>query len=181
MKAKLFIIFFFLMLISGCTKNIDPVAPDVQNKPNTLLSTSFELNGKASLDGWISPGPPIVKFSKAVPLNGGNFSIFLKARSLGAYVSKNIKALTGKHNYRLTFWSKSTEDPGSIAIYKLSDNSKTLIKDQFITKNKWSKFIIDFQLNSSPSDSIQIMLGGSDFIVPQGFNYFDLIDLQSID
>ena len=181
MKAKLFIISFFLLLISGCTKNIDPVTPDVQNKPTTLLSTSFELNGKASLDGWISPGPPIVKFARAVPQYGGKFSIFLKARSLGAYVSRTIQALTGKHNYRLTFWAKSTEDPGSIAIYKLSGNSKTLIKDRFITEKNWSKFTIDFQLNSSSSDSLQIMLGGSDFSVPQGFNYFDLIDLQSID
>ena len=181
MKTKLIIISFFLILVSGCTKNIAPVAPDIENKPNRLFTSSFESNGNASMDGWISPGPPIVKFSINVPQGGGNFSIFLKARILGAYVSKNIQALTDLHNYRLTFWSKSTEDPGSLAIYKLNGNSKTLIKIQFIEENNWTKYTIDFELNASSGENIQILLGGSDFASPQGYTYFDLIDLQNID
>ncbi len=181
MKTKLFFISLLFIFFNGCTKNVAPVAPDEVKQPNRLLTTSFEVNGEPSTDGWISPGPPVVKFSKDVPPGGGEFSIFLKARSLGAYVSKNLKALTGDHKYRLVFWAKSTEDPGSLIIYKLNGNTKTRIEGLSITKNVWTKFTVDFQLNASATDNIQIMLGGSDYTVPQGFNYFDLIDLQNID
>lgn len=181
MKTKLIIISFFVVMLSGCTQNIEPVAPDIENEPSRLFAFSFESDGNAFIGGWISPGPPIVKFSIRVPQGGGNYSIYLKARSLGAFVSKNIKALTGIHNYHLTFWSKSTEDPGSLAIYKINGNSKTLLKKQFITENNWTKYTIDFELNASSNEDIQILLGGSDFTSPQGYTYFDLIDLHNID
>ena len=181
MKTKIILISLLFIFLAGCTKNIEPTAPEDENQPNRLLITSFETNIDASIDNWISPGPPIVKFSRDVPPGGGSYSIFLKARSLGAYVSKEVDALDGIHNYRLTFWSKSTEDPGSLAIFKMSGNTKTVIDIQNITIDKWTKYTIDFQLNDSGKDKIQILLGGSDFASPQGYTFFDIIELQNID
>jgi len=181
MKSKLFLLSLLFIFFSGCTKTITPVDPNVEVSPNRLFTTSFESEGNASLDNWISPGAPIVKFSNDVPLNGGKFSIFLKARDLGAFVTKEVIAPEGIKNYKLTFWSKSTEDPGSLIIYKVNDSNRTLIKGQNISSKNWKQFSIEFSLSSVTNDKILIELGGSDFAVPQGFTFFDLIDLQIIE
>ncbi len=181
MKTKLLLISFFLVFVTGCTKSVDPVSPENDVQPNRLIASSFETEGTASIDNWKSPGPPIVKFSRDVPQEGGNFSIFLKARSLGAFVSKEVDAINGKHNYRLTYWSKSTEDPGSLSIFNVKGNTKTLIKAQNITVDKWTKYSFVFQVNAANGEKIQILLGGSDFVSPQGYTFFDLITLENLD
>ncbi|PJA98753.1 MAG: hypothetical protein CO128_05695 [Ignavibacteriales bacterium CG_4_9_14_3_um_filter_30_11] len=180
MKSKLYLFFLLFIFFAGCTKTITPVDPNVEISPNRLFITSFESDGKASLDNWVSPGPPIVKFSNDIPLNGGKFSIFLKARDLGAFVTKEVIAPEGNKNYKLSFWSKSTEDPGSLIIYRLNGSNRTVIKEQNISEKNWAEYTINFSLTSSKNDIILIELGGSDFASPQGYTFFDLIDLQII-
>ena len=179
MKTIIVILSFLLAVFYSCTQYVEPDDPEPESK--TLIFTSFESGGNASLSNWISPGPPIVKFATDVPPNGGNFSIFLKAREIGAYVYTTVPALEGTHNYRLTFWSKSTEDPGSLEIYLKQDGNKVNKKREVIRKEEWTSFTIETEFTASADDSIEVMLVGSLYSVPQGFNYFDLIKLVNLD
>lgn len=179
MKTIILILPILLLAFYSCTQYVEP--DDPQPESRTLIYTSFESGGFASLDNWISPGPPVVKFAADVPANGGKYSIFLKAREIGAYVYTTVPALEGTHNYRLTFWSKSTEDPGSLEIYLKQDGNKLDKKREVIRKAEWTSFIIETEFTASINDSIEVMLVGSLYTVPQGFNYFDLIRLVNLD
>lgn len=181
MKTKLFLFSLVFVLFAGCTRTVTPVETIIDTQPNRLLVTSFESGDNADIDNWKSPGPPIVKFSNDVPLNGGKFSIFLKARSLGAYVTNEIPAPEGNKNYKLTFWSKSTQDPGSLVVYHMVGDKKTRIEGKSIESKVWTSYTLNFNLNSSSNDKIFIELGGSIFASPQGYTFFDLIDLQLVD
>jgi len=180
MKTIILILSILFAVFYSCTQYVEPDDPKPESK--TLIYTSFESGEFASLDNWISPGPPIVKFAKYdVPPYGGKYSIFLKAREIGAYVYTTVPALEGTHNYLLTFWSKSTEDPGSLEIYLKQDGNKLDKKRKVIRKAEWTSFIIETEFTALASDSIEVMLVGSLFTAPQGFNYFDLIKLVNLD
>ena len=179
MKTIILVLSILSAVIYGCTQFVEPGDPEPESK--TLIFTSFESGGYASMSNWISPGPPIVKFSTDVPPNGGNFSIFLKAREIGAYVYTTVPALDGTHNYRLTFWSKSTEDPGSLQIYLKQDGNKVNKQREVIRTVEWTSFTIETEFTASAGDSIEVMLVGSLYTIPQGFNYFDLIKLVNLD
>ncbi len=179
MKTIILVLSILLLVFYSCTQYVEPDDPVTKSK--TLIFTSFESGGNASLDNWISPGPPVVKFATDVPANGGKYSIFLKAREIGAYVYTTVPALEGTHNYRLTFWSKSTEDPGSLEIYLKQDGNKVGKKREVIRTAEWTSFTIEADFTALASDSIEVMLVGSLYIIPQGFNYFDLIKLVNLD
>jgi len=181
MKSKIFLFSLVLLIIAGCTRTVTPVETIIDTQPNRLLVTSFESDGNADIDNWVSPGPPIVKFSNDVPINGGKFSIFLKARSLGAFVTKEVNAPQGNKNYRLIFWSKSTQDPGSLVIYHKVGDKRTRIESKYIDSKEWTSYTLNFNINSAVDDKILIELGGSNFASPQGYTFFDLIDLQIVE
>jgi len=179
MKTIIVVFSILLAVFYSCTQYVEPDDPEPESK--TLIFTSFESGGYASLDNWISPGPPVVKFATDVPPNGGKYSIFLKAREIGAYVYTTVPALEGTHNYKLTFWSKSTEDSGRLEIYLKQDGNKVDKKREVIQTAEWTSFTIETEFTASASDSIEVMLVGSLYIIPQGFNYFDLIKLVNLD
>ena len=179
MKSIKILLSFLCAILYSCGQSVEP--DNSQEESKTLIFTSFESGGTASLDGWISPGPPIVKFALDAPPYGGNYSIFLKAREVGAYVHKTVLAFKGTHNYLLTFWSKSTEDPGSLEIYLKRAGNIINEKGVVINTAEWTLFTIEVEFDASESDSIEVMLIGSLYTIPQGFNYFDLIKLEKID
>jgi hypothetical protein len=179
MKKLILIVFLLLLVFVNCTENFEPLSSEEQS--STLLFTSFESGGTPYLDDWISPGPPIVKFANDAPPQGGNYSIFLKAREIGARVHTAVPALVGTHKYRLTFWAKSTEDPGYLHIYLKQGGNEVNTKSKSIRTKDWTAFTIETEYTASVGDSIEVMLIGSLYTVPQGFNYFDLIKLEYID
>ena len=179
MKTIKILLLFIYTVFYSCSQNVEP--DNSSEKSRTLIFTSFESGGNPSLGSWISPGPPIVKFDTDVPPYGGSYSIFLKAREIGAYVYTTIPALVGTHNYLLTFWSKSTEDPGSLEIYLKQNGNKIDKKQKVINKEEWTSFTIQTEFTATESDSIEVMLIGSLYTIPQGFNYFDLIKLVNLD
>ena len=54
-------------------------------------------------------------------------------------------------------------------------------KREVIRKAEWTSFTIETEFTASASDSIEVMLVGSLYTIPQGFNYFDLIKLVNLD
>lgn len=171
-----------LVLIS-CTENITTVGPNTSENliHNIVLLSSFEDSDGASYDGWTNPGPPFVKLANDAPQEGGHYSIFLKARSQGAVVYKSTPAIEGTHNYKLTFWSKATEDPGYLELYLVKGTSLVNKKVLRPEGNIWTKYTIEAQYTAAAGDSLEIKMNGSSFRVPQGFTYFDFILLERMD
>jgi len=54
-------------------------------------------------------------------------------------------------------------------------------KREVIREAGWTSFTIETEFTASASDSIEVMLVGSLYIILQGFNYFDLIKLVNLD
>ena len=127
MKTRILTVLSFLLIISGCSKEVNTIvgADDNKGNQNIVFASSFESDGVASWDGWVNPGPPVVKLANEAPVEGGHFSIFLKAKDAGAIVSKTIEARTGTHKYSLSFWAKATEDPGTLDIYLKKGSAKS--------------------------------------------------------
>jgi len=180
MKTRILTVLSFLLIISGCSKEVNTVvgADDKTGNQNIIFASSFESNGVASWDGWINPGPPTVKIANEAPVSGGKYSIFLKAKDAGAIVYKTIPANTGTHKYTLTFWAKATEDPGLLDLYLKSGAKKVNSKRSIINSESWAEYKIDTEFTSVQGDSIVIYLSGSSFTVPQGFTYFDNVVLR---
>lgn len=176
MKA-IFIVLLILLVFAGCNSDVKTISgvdgESTQN--NIIFASSFEANGEASWDGWINPGPPVVKFASDAPASGGKFSIFLKAEEAGAVVYRKIAAEQGSHNYELSFWGKATEDPGKLEFIILRGNEKIALKRVIVGDNAWTEYKIKADFTAVQGDSLMIYLGGSAYTVPQGFTYFDSI------
>jgi len=177
MKASLISATLLLVFFYGCTKNITTVGPDFSNG-NYIFTSSFE---GPSWDGWISPGPPIVKVTQVAPAVGGKYSIFLKAKDAGAVAYLAIPAITGTHKYTLTFWGKATRDPGFLELFLKSGSGKINTQTQPVKAAEWTEYKIETEFTAVNGDSLGIFLCGSAYVVPQGYTYFDFIRLAKAD
>ena len=174
---------FVCLIFVSCTDNITTIETDShgKNNLNIILSSSFENADGASYDGWTNPGPPVVKLTNEAPASGGSYSIFLKAQSMGAEVYKSVSAIEGTHKYKLTFWSRATEDAGTIEI-SLKQGANLVGRKVLWPKSKeWAEYSVETQYTAVAGDRIEIKLNGSLYKVPQGFTYFDLILLERLD
>jgi hypothetical protein len=183
MKTNILTVLSILFFISGCTKEVNTIVgnDDKTGNQNIIFASSFERDSVASWDGWVNPGPPVVKLANDAPVSGGKYSIFLKAKDVGAIVYKTIPANTGTYKYALTFWAKATEDPGTLEIYLKRGTQKINSKRGVISSKDWVEYKIETEFTATGSDSLEIYMSGSNYVVPQGFTYFDSIVLRLID
>lgn len=172
-----------LLFFAGCNSDVKTISgvdgETTQN--NIFFASSFESNGQATWDGWINPGPPVVKLANEAPASGGEYSIFLKAKEAGAVVYRKIAAEHGAHNYELSFWGKATEDPGKLEFCLLRGNEKIGLERVPVSAGEWTVYKINTSFTAAQGDSLLIYMSGSAFTVPQGFTYFDNIVVRMID
>ncbi|MEJ2053353.1 MAG: hypothetical protein P8X42_05480 [Calditrichaceae bacterium] len=82
-----------LLSVVNCSKNDNPIGPDV--KRNVLFYDSFEKNGMGTLDNWSyinSAYSNYFSFSTDVPNNNGNYSLCIENDSVsGPYIYRTFK------------------------------------------------------------------------------------------
>jgi hypothetical protein len=183
MKHKLFArrlsYILFALLIFGCTEETTEPTDE-----NTLLSSSFETNGKFSADGWTLPAQ--YDSSTDVPTGGGNYSLVLAASSPppdNAHIKVPVK--TEFNTFKLTFWAKSTGVTSGIygkAILSLVrngsviDSSSTLVNDII-----WKSYSIKDTFSVAAGDSFMVQLNAGTSQLFPGKTFFDLCRLYGID
>ncbi len=115
---KYIVVIFSFLVINSCSRNDDDITNpninliDFGDTTNAILLSSFELNGRANLEGW-RPWDSLstlnYSFSKDVPIDGGDWSLRLQGvkyteiwvdTTIGLSPSDSLK------NYVLTFWAK---------------------------------------------------------------------------
>jgi hypothetical protein len=183
MKLKLLIRLSFILfafIIFGCTQD-DPTEP---TEENTLLSTSFENNGRFSAEGWTLPS--LSDSSNDVPSGGGIFSLVLEAsQPPEVFAQIKVPVRNEFNEFKLTFWAKSTAVTSSIygkAILSLvrdgtSIRSSSISIDDII----WKNYSIQDTFTVALGDSFMVQLSGGITQLLSGKTYFDLCTLYGID
>lgn len=163
----------------SCTENTTEPTDE-----NTLLSTSFEKNGKFTSDGWILPA--LSDSSNDVPNGGGNFSLQLEAtQPPEVFAQIKVPVKTQFNKFKLTFWSKSTAVTNNIygkAILSLVRNGSVVQSSNVTVEDRiWKDYsIVDtFTVASGDSFMVQLSAGFSQLFA--GKTYFDLCTLYGID
>ena len=62
-----------------------------------------------------------------------------------------------------------------------SGTQKVNPKRSIILSKSWAEYKIETEFSATGSDSLEIYMSGSAYVVPQGFTYFDAIVLRQID
>ena len=183
MKLKLLIRLSFILfafIIFGCTQD-DPTEP---TEENTLLSTSFENNGRFSAEGWTLPD--LSDSSNDVPSGGGVFSLELEAsQPPEVYAQIKVPVKTQFNKFKLSFWSKSTAVTSNIygkAILSLVRNG-SVIQSASISVDDiiWKDYSIQDTFTVATGDSFMIQLSGGIAQLLSGRSYFDLCTLYGIE
>lgn len=179
MNIKLFtqilLFILFALFICGCTEEETTEPTD----ENTLLSSSFEKNGKFSSDGWSLPA--FADSSNDVPTGGGNFSLVLDASSPPeVYAQIKVPVKTNYNEFKLTFWSKYSVIEGKVILSLVRNGSVIDSSSIMIDDIIWKSYTIQDTFTVAAGDSFMVQLtAGISQLLP-GKTYFDLCRLYGI-
>jgi len=174
--TKILVGFLFSLFIYGCTEEETTEPTD----ENTLLSSSFEKNGKFSPDGWSLPA--LADSSNDVPTGGGNFSLLLEAsQPPEVYAQIKVPVKTDYNEFKLTFWSKYSVIEGKVILSLVRNgsviDSSSIMVDDII----WKSYSIQDTFSIAAGDSFMVQVtAGISQLLP-GKTYFDLCRLYGID
>ena len=174
--TKILVVFLFALFIYGCTEEETTEPTD----ENTLLSSSFEKNGKFSSDGWSLPA--FADSSNDVPTGGGNFSLLLEAsQPPEVYAQIKVPVKTDYNEFKLTLWSKYSVIEGKVILSLVRNgsviDSSSIMVDDII----WKSYSIQDTFSIAAGDSFMVQVtAGISQLLP-GKTYFDLCRLYGID
>ena len=174
LKRTFTLIFGFILF--GC--NSDPVVPAEEKYNNLIENYSFEHYGKATLDGWNYPPPPLLKFSADVPPFGEKYSIFLKSFEIGGIISTSVSAPAGTNSYIFSFWGKVNGSRGLVELFLNHSGSLSLLTSIQVKNLKWNNFVFKDTLATVAGDSLTIKLSGAYYQSPQPYVWFDVCKLE---
>jgi len=174
--TKILVGFLFVLFIYGCTEEETTEPTD----ENTLLSSSFEKDGKFSADEWKLPAQS--DSSTDVPPSGGNFSLLLEAsQPPEVYAQIKVPVKTDYNEFKLTFWSKYSVIEGKVILSLVRNgsviDSSSIMVDDII----WKSYSIQDTFSIAAGDSFMVQVtAGISQLLP-GKTYFDLCRLYGID
>lgn len=170
-----------LLIWGGCEDSTTADTPEWK----TLYSTSFELNGVPSADGW-DIGPPYLGFSTEAPPDGGKYSIYAVSSRPGGVASLVLPAPEGSNIYQLSLWGKYSFIEGGIRFH-LRTPGRDIFGRPFIdslrkwlifSDTAWTEYHVLDTLTTSSGDSllIQLIAGLHEYV---GMVFLDLVELKA--
>lgn len=170
----------FTIIMIGCNQE------DVVNPPasNILLNTSFEKDGKFSVEGWTLPSS--TDSSTDVPPNGGEYSLIIESsQPPEVYAEVKVPVLSNYNRYTLSFWSKSngvTNNINGKAVLTLLRNSAE-VKSVSLTLDNiiWEDHSITDTFSIVADDSFIVRLSGGMSQLFSGKTNFDLCRLEAVE
>ncbi|HUI28855.1 MAG TPA: hypothetical protein VLX91_01470 [Candidatus Acidoferrales bacterium] len=190
MRYKLLLIpalIFVGILFNSCKKSGDTVTgPSDEN--NLIVNSSFESNGKASLQGW-NVGwweTEMVHSAHDAPPGGGSWSVEIDN---GTFTSGNqiwftVHPHAGHHVYKFSFWGRY--DAGNLQLGScqggvllwLHNNTDRYGSYTKIDTTIWEMYTIFDTLDTYQGDSIPVELDGCVDGPTSAKTYFDLCRLE---
>lgn len=165
------LVFVVSLFIFGCT---DPVEP---GSGSVLFSSSFEIDGNASLAGWVIPtgDSANVLFDTDVPTGGGSYSAALQSvNTLPAQLTRTVPIPIGKNVFDLSMYAKYSGSEGSFSIgIKNQERHITEIK-----QTTWAPYHVVYTFTAAQGDSLIVTLSGGTSELIAGKTYFDLVTLK---
>jgi hypothetical protein len=157
--------------------------------PTTILiSSSFELGGAPSLQGWAAntSDTAIVGFSTDTPPGGGRFAVRLQNLwSFGGNVRAAFPAPSGIHRYKLSAWTKESWQgfggQGSMSIIIKKPDAMFFHKRLNFTDTTWTLQMLADTVETGLSDSIIVSLAGDFGQFSGGWTLFDLCVFEKLD
>lgn len=180
-RKKIGLIFMLFILSVSLIQCSNPVEPAASS--NLLLNPSFSINGKPSLDNWNIMNASLVNLtSDFPPFLWGNVKWCVAAHTLEGQntnfialgmVSQNVKLLSGKHIYTLSFWAKNDSiNPGGAEIHLPVADAWKYDKGVSVSSSLWSKYFLVDTLSSDQFSSVEIMLIGGPTLGKKGNTLF---------
>ena len=186
-ELKIVFVLLLAIVCVGCKDN----GTGPSSATNLITNSTFERNGKPSLDGWHrweESDTSVTEFSQDIPSGGGGFSITFQARQFSPCPSNSIYAnLTvpsGNHLYRISIYGKRTGIGGAISVY-VNRPPCELEREPFVimplTDTVWTLYSFSDTLSTISSDTVFIMLVGGATEVAGGTTYFNTCKFEKLD
>jgi hypothetical protein len=173
----IFLVWLLLLLVS--CKSAGPTGPT--SEPSILFNSSFEADGKPSLDGWIVHDSTSASSSNDVPPSGGIVSLCLQDANFGNDAIAQIPLPSGFHIYRLSIWAKKTSTSGRFDVGFLPAQRQILPWDfAIISDTSWREYSLTDTLTTKIGDSLKIFLSPGYAEVILGRTYFDLCKMEQL-
>lgn len=173
-RILLYNIVILLFILGGC-KDDNPVNP---GNNNIIFSSSFEINGNASFDGWniLNNDTINVTFANDVPSGGGTYSVTLEnVNTIPVQLTRTAAISTGTNVYTLIVNSKYQGVGGSFSFGIKNQQARNITT---ITDSAWKQYTVVDTLTAVQGDSIIVILsGGVGELIP-GRTYYDLVTLR---
>jgi hypothetical protein len=162
-----------LTIFISCRDEIS--SPDNRER-NLITNSSFELNNRPTLKGWITNGN--VNYSRDVPRDGGIYSIVIdEAWGPPGYVSYSVLLEQGTRVYIFDCWAKAGSVPAEISFIHSRDTILTHkiieVKDSI-----WKSYSYAALITAGVNDTIKIFLKGSRSHLASSKTYYDRCTLR---
>lgn len=168
-----------LMLVVLCSCSQSPTAPS-QSSSNLIENSTFEVNGKPSLQSWVCD-TSLATIVNASPGGDGTYSLQLEPGWIPqqGFAQTFVSPKSGAGVYNLTLWMKANNGwHGSVSLGTWSQGSWVTSKTVPVDSSEWSMITLSDTLSPSQSDSISVYLSAGATEVASGQVLFTDINLQ---
>jgi len=171
-----------LLLTAAACLNDETLISDEKNQKNLISNSSFEIDNKPTLQGWVADSARD-NLVKDAPPQGGQWSIKLEAgwAPQEGFAETYYSGDTGKNIYRLTVWIKTLHQWDGTISLGLKKSGQTIIRKSASRDSpQWSQLSLQDTLSVSRADSIIIRLSAGITEVRRGEARFDLVRLERV-
>jgi hypothetical protein len=172
-----------LVIVPSCKE--DTIAPN-QSPVNLIQNSSFESNGKSSLQSWWMSDTTFLKLVEDAPKGGGKWSLQLVPGWIPQqfFARTYISDQSGTGIYKLTISMKNQTfgnmwDP-YVLLGRLVNNQWTRSKTISTDSTSWQTFSIIDTIFLQPNDTLAVQLSGGAGERAAGSVRFDLVELKRL-
>ncbi len=176
-------IFFIALFAASCRETVTSPASGV----NLIASSSFEVDGTPTLQGWTVSDTSAVHFSTDIPHDGSGYSIILHAEWFGPsptnFISRKLAAQSGTHLYWLSYWGKRIGISGGISVLlsQHASQNSILCMSLPVADTSWTFYSQTDTSTANTDDSLTIKIGGGASEIAAGTTYFNTCELERLE
>lgn len=172
--------------LSVSIMNICCQQPVDATESSIIFTSSFELDGQPSINGWrLPPGENYTSFVDQAPPEGGKWSLRLspgRPPSEG-YIEKVLSGINRTGIFKSSVWTTTNDQiqGSSVSLSQIRNNETINANTTSNFTYEWAKIILIDTLEIIPSDTIIIKLSAGGAEISTAIILFDLVTFEQVE
>ena len=174
MRHTTLLLLFCAFLSASCSNSV--TGPN--GGQNLLTNSTFEINGKPSLEGWVVPDTSAVHFSSDVPQGGSGSSIVMHIGQFAPWPGNSVFATVippqGTHSYSLSVFDMGAG--GGVFVYLNRPNTSNSSLVASLRTKGTASWVLSTQtdtLSTMPGDTVFVTISGGGSPEVGGTSYYN--------